>query len=512
MLYKCKYNFLKCYAKIMIFFIHSSILISTFAYEQTRKPFNTNINMKKILLTLGTLVALMTLVACETPKGDEPPVNNDPVVENPADTVPAVKDEPLFIIDVKEDKLSAYSVAFDIIPSDKNKMYYFNITSKARISQVDINTIKKEKNAAAEKAAGFYGTTVEEELAQMLVKGDLLDFVSADGYRPEYDFCIYAFYWDATSNNEIYTCDFTTLAVQESAESVQLSATADVYSMVVDVQPSSGVTEYWYYFDERDKAEAMLAGLEDDNAFMSYYAMNVGLRKEAAESVEHKGLKPATEYMAMVMAIDNKLNRFVTSEVFATKEEQHVERVESDLFDFLLGEWEGSQTVTDLYNPSTTTNFVVNILPSIDDVDYDYRAQNQLVATVDGWCNIAYYSVTDLMAYEEVEFPEEKWGPKWVFNIAEGDKVTIDGKANTSLFGWHFVGNCFMLNAKSDGSMIYTDTDLEVVVSDNYNTITIKSPASMPDVYPGMCYEYPGFGWMALYYGCSDIVLTRKQK
>lgn len=465
--------------------------------------------MKKFLLTLSTVLVLMAFVACEHPN-DEPPVNDDPGMENPEDSVPEVNNEPLFVINIDEDKLSAYSVGFDIIPSDKEKMYYYNIASKARISQVDINAIKKEKTEAAEKAAEFYGTTVEEELAQMLMKGDLLDFVSADGYRPEYDFCIYAFYWDATSNDEICTCDFTTLPVEQSSESVHITATTDVHSIVVDVQPSSGVTEYWYYFDERTKADAMLATLEDENAFMSYYAMNVGIRKEAAESIEHKGLKPATEYVAMVMAIDVDLNRFVTSEVFTTQEEQVVDRVESDLFESLLGEWQGVQTLTDLYNEPFTSTFNVNILASVADVDYDYRAQNQLVATVDGWCNIAYYSVTDLMAFEEVEFPEDKWGPKWIFNIAEGDKVTVDGKANTSLFGWHFVGDCFMLNAKSDGSMIYTNTDFEVEVSDDRNTITIKAPAGMTDVYPGMCYEYEGFGWMALYYGVSEIVLTRK--
>ena len=509
MLYKCKYNFLKCYAKITPFFHHRLIFVPTFAYEQTSKPINTNKNMKKILLTLSAVLAFMAFVACE-PTNGEPPVNDDPGKENPVDTVPEVNDEPLFIINLNEDKLSAYSVGFDIIPSDKNKMYYYNITSKARISQVDIKAIKKEKTEAAQKAAEFYGTTVEEELAQMLMQGDLLSFVSADGYRPEYDFCVYAFYWDATSNDEICTCDFTTLAVEQSCESVQLTATTDVHSMVVDVQPSSGVTEYWYYFDERTKAEAMLAGLEDENAFMSYYAMNVGIRKEAAELVEHKGLKQATEYMVMVMAIDVNLNRFVTSEVFTTQEEQVVDRVESNLFETLLGEWEGVQTITDLYNEPFTSTFNVNILASVADVDYDYRAQNQLVATVDGWCNIAYYGITDLMAYEEVEFPEDKWGPKWVFNIAEGDKVTMDGKANNSLFGWHFVGDCFMLNAKADGTKIYTDTDFEVEVSDDRNTITIKAPAGMTDVYPGMCYEYEGFGWMALYYGMSNIVLTRK--
>ena len=117
MLYKCKYIFLKCYAKITPFFIHLLIFVPTFAYEQTRKPINTNKNMKKILLTLSAVLALVTFVACETPK-DEPPVNENPGTENPVDTVPDVDDVPLFTINVHEDKLSAYSVEFDIIPSD----------------------------------------------------------------------------------------------------------------------------------------------------------------------------------------------------------------------------------------------------------------------------------------------------------------------------------------------------------------------------------------------------------
>ena len=268
MLYKCKCIFLKCYAKITPFFLHLLIFVPTFAYEQTHKPINTNKNMKKILLTLSAVLALVTFVACETPK-DEPPVNDDPGTENPVDTVPVVDEVPLFTINVHEDKLSAYSVEFDIIPSDKTKKYYYNITSKSRLSQVDIKTIKKEKTEAAEKAAEFYGTTVEEELAQMLMTGDLLNFTSADGYRPEYDFCIYAFYWDATENDEITLCEFSTPAIQQSSEHLELSATTDIYSMVVDVAPSNGVVEYWYYFAERSKAEAMLAELEDENAFLS---------------------------------------------------------------------------------------------------------------------------------------------------------------------------------------------------------------------------------------------------
>ena len=467
--------------------------------------------MKKILFTICAVLALLPFAGCEKElpvTGDD---DKDPV-ENPKDTTEVSNPDDLevnFCINVQDDKLAAYTVTFDIKPSDKTRRYYYDVISKERFAEVDINTLKKEVEEGAEKLSELTGTPYNEVIASMLTIGDKLNVLSNAGYRPECDFYIYAFYWDSSSNEEICICEFSTPAVQISNEHVELAATVETYSMVVDVVPSSGITEYWYYFAEHSKAEAMLADLEDENAYLSYHAMNVGMRKTEAESIEHKGLKPATEYMVLVMAIDEQLNRFVVSEVFVTQEEQVQERVESELFELLLGEWEGMQTITDLYEAPVTNKFTVNILSSVEDYDYDYRSMNQLVATVDGWCNIPYYSVNALID-EGIEDAENKWGPKWVFNVAEGDIVTMDGKACNSIVGWLFFGDCFMLNAKSDGTMIYTDTNFEVVVSDDYNTITIQSPASMEGVYPGLCYNFEGFGWMGYYYGCSNIVLTRK--
>ena len=247
-----------------------------------------------------------------------------------------------------------------------------------------------------------------------------------------------------------------------------------------------------------------LAGIEDNKPFEC-----VGTRKEVAEEIEHKGLKPATEYMVLIMAIDDKLNRFAVQEVFTTEEEKTQELVESQLFELLLGEWEGTQTITDNYAAPSENKFTVNIMSSVEGVEYDYRAMNQLVATVDGWCNVAYYGVEELRA-QEIEDPELKWGPKWVFNIADGDVVTMDGKACNAVMGWFFFGDCFMLNGKSSEAMVYTTHDFNVEVSDDYNTITIKSPASMQGAYPSLGYYFDGLGWMGYYYGCSDIVLTRK--
>jgi hypothetical protein len=451
--------------------------------------------MKRLLYTI---LALSAFVACS------------PEQPNPEPQPQPQPEKALFNISVQENKLAAFSVTFDIVPEDKDAKYYFDIISKARIAEIDINTLKAEIEAGSAKMAELTGTPYDEVLEQMLSKGDQLNVLSNAGYRPETDFYIYAFYWDATSNDELVLCEFSTPAMVESKESIEIATTTiDTHSINVELTPTNGVTEYWYYFAERTKVEAMFKALEDDNAFMSYHAMNVGSRMEGKQAMEHKGLKPETEYMAVVMGIDSELNRFQLSEVFTTLSEQTQQRVESELFDKLLGEWTGTQTITDLYAEPMENTFTVNILSKVDDVNYDYRAMNQLVATVDGWCNIDYYSTTDLIEME-IEDAEEKWGPKWVFNIAEGDVVTMDGKACNSVVGWLFFGDCFMLNMTADGSAISTNADFEVEVSADYNTLTIKSPASMPNTYPGLGYYFDGIGWMGYYYGTSNIVLTRK--
>ena len=126
---------------------------------------------------------------------------------------------------------------------------------------------------------------------------------------------------------------------------------------------------------------------------------------------------------------------------------------------------------------------------------------------VDRWCNISYYSVSDLVEYE-IENPELKWGPKWVFDIAEGDVITMDGYARHSVLGWYFFGDCFMFSGDPATQSLTMDTTLSVTLSEDGNTLTISSPIA--GSYPSLAYNLEGFGWMAYYYGTTDIVLTRK--
>ena len=444
---------------------------------------------------------MCALVACknETPEPGpgpqpEPPITNENAIN----------------IVVDEERLTAYQVIYSIYPEDKDAYFYCDVMSKARFESADINEIRTEFDEALRNYAQMTEATYEEVCEQMLFKGDQEDFLSNAGYRENTDFVVYAFYWNekTLTIEDVSVTEFRTPAHVDSTESVAITLEGvDPYEMTVTCAPTEGVEEYYYYFAETSKVEAMLAQLEDKNAYMSYHAMNVGIKYSGEQVLSQKGLKPETSYTALVMLIDKKGNRAQISAVETTEAVQQNELVESELFESLLGEWTGVQTISDGYSEPFDNEFTVNIVAGVEDYDYDYRAHNQLVALVDGWCNVGYYSVTDLVEYE-IEDPELKWGPKWVLDIAEGDVITMDGYARHSVVGWMFFGDCFMLSANPAEQSVTVDTTLAVTLSEDGNTLTITSPVA--NCYPSLVYNFDGIGWMPYYCGASDIVLTRK--
>ena len=448
--------------------------------------------MKRTLIALLMMAAMVGCNPTETPDPQPPTPQTDKIE-----------------VVVDESKLTAYQVVYSIYPENKDAYFYCDVMSKARFETADLNAVKAEFDTALRNYANMAGATYEEVCEQMLFKGDQENFISNAGYRENTDFVIYTFYWDESATvGEVFVTEFRTPAHVDSTEDVAIAIeVVDPYEMTVTCTPTQNVEEYYYYFAETAKVESMLAQLEDKNAYISYHAMNVSMKYSGVQTLAQKGLKPETSYTALVMLIDKSGNRRQVSAAEVTPSVQQNARVESELFESLLGEWTGTQTISDGYSDPMVSEFAVNIVAGVDDVDYDYRANNQLVALVDGWCNVGYYSVTDLIEYE-IEDPELKWGPKWVLDIAEGDVVTIDGYARHSVVGWMFFGDCFMFSANPSDQSVTVDTTLSVTLSEDGNTLTIASPVA--NCYPSLVYNFEGFGWMAYYYGASNIVLTRK--
>lgn len=452
--------------------------------------------MKRALLYLLAIAAFVSCDTTETP--DKPQPTPPTPTENEIDIV------------VDEARLTAYQVIYSIYPEDKDAYFYCDVMSKARFESADLNDVRAEFDEALRNYAQMTESTYAEVCEQMLFKGDQENFLSNAGYRENTDFVIYAFYWDEEEleMEDVFVTEFRTPAHVDSKESVAISFSGvDTYEMTVSCTPTDDVECYYYYFAETTKVEAMLAQLEDESAYISYQAMNVGIKYTGEQTLSQKGLQPETSYTALVMLIDKQGNRAQLSATETTTAVEQNERVESELFESLLGEWSGVQTITDGYAEPTQSEFTVRIVASVEDYDYDYRANNQLVALVDGWCNIAHYSIADLIEYE-IEDPELKWGPKWVFDIAEGDVITMDGYAHHSVVGWMFFGDCFMLSADPTTLGVTVDNDFSVTLSEDGNTLTISSPVA--NCYPSLVYNFDGVGWMAYYCGASDIVITRK--
>lgn len=457
--------------------------------------------MKKSIFAIALLLGA---IACNTDEGPTP--------------VPPAPTYDGFEITVHADKLTAWSVVFDICPKQKEATYYYDIISKARWEQTTPAQLQAEIAESIEKLAEMSQTSYEETLDQMLFKGDMLNTYSGAGYRAETDFYIYAFYWDVDGPAaEVALVPFRTPAVKASSESVDISfEEVDPYSLTVVCDPSLGVVDYYLIFDEATKVEALLSSMEDENALLSYQAMNYGQHLSELQSIKKQGLKPETRYTALVMAIDSEGNRFSTRASQQTPKVEENQRVESELFEELLGEWSGRQMLNDPINGESVSEFNVTIVAQVEDYDYDYRAHNQVVALVDGWSDLKYYGVKELeqeyASLEEADRknPTEVFGPKWVIDIAEGDQLSMDGRVRQSVFGWYFLGDCYLLNTSSDFVSILTNRDFEVALSEDGNTLTISSPADMPNCYPSLCYQFETYGWMTLVYGGSEITLTRK--
>ncbi|MBO7278238.1 MAG: fibronectin type III domain-containing protein [Bacteroidales bacterium] len=419
---------------------------------------------------------------------------------------------PGFQIVVDETRTTAYSVEFDIVPDLKEKTYYYDLYSTARWNETTLAEIQAEIDASMHTFADMMDMTYEEVIEMMLSSGDQFNIYSGAGFRGNTEFCVFAFYWDVEEgmSSEASVVYFTTPEPKTSSERVDLFFDpVEPYNMTLTCEPSSGVQEYYLIFDTTERVEEILATMEDEEAILSYGAMNYGVKLSDLQVLEQQGLRPETSYTALVMAIDKQGNRFLEELEQTTPAEENKDLVESELFTSLLGEWTAVQTINDLYSGPYESRFTVNIVQEVPDYDYDYRSQNQLVALVDGWNSLTYYGV-EALANDGIEDPELKFGPKWLINIAEGDVMTVDGQAHHSVIGWMFFGDCYFVNAKADGTQIYTDQDLEVTLSEDGNTLTIASPAGLTDVYPSLAYNFEGFGWMAYFCGGSNIVLTRK--
>ena len=224
---------------------------------------------------------------------------------------------PGFQIVVDETRTTAYSVEFDIVPDLKGKTYYYDLYSTARWNETTLAEIQAEIDASMHMFADMMDMTYEEVIEMMLSSGDQLDIYSGAGFRGNTEFCVFAFYWDVEDgmSSEASVVYFTTPEPKTSSERVDLFFDpVEPYNMTLTCEPSSGVQEYYLIFDTTERVEEILATMEDEEAILSYGAMNYGVKLSDRQVLEQQGLRPETSYTALVMAIDKQGNRYGNAE------------------------------------------------------------------------------------------------------------------------------------------------------------------------------------------------------
>lgn len=409
-----------------------------------------------------------------------------------------------FTFDIPADQITAFSAFVKITPKDKDAYYYAGVMPKAEFEQYG------SVQAIADELIEYLGE-VYPGMLYLFLQTDEAEMDAETG--PETDYVAYAFNWDLDGNitDNMVTAEFTTPAGVKSSSKITVEP-ENVTDTTMDIRftPDAAFESYYIIFAETSAVD-QYAAQNGENALV-ILPRSEGEEASGSGIIPLTGLAPKTSYTVLVFALDAQGGYFYERKDVQTLAEVVPDKVESELFTTLLGSWNGTQRIMD-YDDETqkefenTINFTVNIVSSVKDYDRDYRKFNQLVGQIDKYGGIPYYGIAALL---EHQFPkaqaEAKFGPKILLTISKGDVISIDGQMRKLVYGWSQAGDTYFVSGNLTSQKMDTQTDLVVELSEDKNTLTIKSPESLGAGYYPSLVTPQGQPLVA---GLSNIVLTR---
>ncbi|MBO5698129.1 MAG: hypothetical protein J6R90_07035 [Alistipes sp.] len=279
--------------------------------------------------------------------------------------------------------------------------------------------------------------------------------------------------------------------------------------------------------------KADIAGLRNQDLDDEYIVNNYGmdLSAEQVEAVRTTGLSlkmedlyPEVEYIAIVSVKNIEQTATIKAAQCATAAKPIPQRVESDLFTSLLGEWEVSYDLVQFNMEEVSIyNAKVTIAQGVDaTTEKSYREQNRLVIL--GWpFNVMpdgthepmpLYTPADLAdadaaywgAYPQIAYRD--YGPKIFLQIGEGDKVVVPSERGEYFYNWSSDGTFYFYGADIANEFTAPAT-FPVTVSDGGDTLIIGASEPVEEfgfgVYrPAVFRDYSPWALAT-----SDIVLKR---
>lgn len=358
------------------------------------------------------------------------------------------------------------------------------------------------------------------------------------GLLPNTAYCVGIAYTDSVGGEKLVTFPFTTTVSDLPAPKVEATVS------VASENPHENLNINIYSADAASVriAFAPTADIDEARAYSNNSEVvaqrGMDLTAEQVEAIKTSGLSllmsdllPDTEYTALVSVRNIDYTETVVEASKKTYTRPAAPRVESELFEALLGEWEVSYSLVQ-YNLQevSISNKRVTIAAGMDDASTkEYRDQNRLVIT--NWPfqvsahgeyqELPFMTPADLMESSKYwrDHPSlayRDYGPKIFLEIGQDGQVSVPSSRQMPLYGWASDGlamlffGCQWVGANSDNPT--APCSFPVTVSADGNTITI-----------GMCRagEEFGFGnyrpavfrdaaqlepWAI---ATSDIILTR---
>lgn len=408
--------------------------------------------------------------------------------------------EPQYTLTVPQDECTGFSARIYVAPKDKEATYYTGIIPK------DVWDGYASPQELIDELILSIGDSYPTYLYLYLYYGDY-DYKEIT--QPATEYVAYAFGWDedGTLHDDFESVVFTT------PEGVQTAAMGDVtfsnvtdYGMDLNVTVEDAVSKYHMLISTSDAIDSFIAANGEEKLLT--LVLQEGSMASYGGEFLLSGLVPATEYSVLLLTFDEKDHYSLVRRTQSTLSEWVPEQADSPLFTELLGVWKGRQQVYDMdYEYETSTEFDVTIVATVDGATRDYRRYNELVALFDGYTGIDYQSIQSLIASGAPEAAAKMlFGPKLQLRIAADNTVRVDGRRRMLFYGWSQAGNTYMTSMHGTNWKLNTTEDLIVDVSEDKNTLTIRSP--FEGYFPTLI---SGIGDLVVP-GLSEIVLTRVQE
>lgn len=355
------------------------------------------------------------------------------------------------------------------------------------------------------------------------------------GLIPDTEYCIGVLAVDNNDAEKLEIYNFTTseasgLTPEVNAVLTPLS-TKGHNTLTLNLKAENVATLYYAFTADADIKEELNKGYS-----IAELAKNRGAQLSAEQiamltsgegvNIEFDNLWRSTDYTCLVCGLSAEQIETSTSITATTEPEPVPTRVESDLFESLVGEWEISYEFMDYnHQHQVIEGAIVRIEAGVDDEStQEYRSLNRLVVLdypfQANWESnpIPSYLPEDLFEYSywnnNKSLAYRDYGPKFFLEIDANENITIPTALNYNFYGWG--DNVMQFYGCDYDNLMTAPAAFPVTLSEDGNTLTIKACVSGPEfdngVYRPAIFMKQGDSdnmWNA---AITDIVLTRVAK